>query len=325
MKSADLSSFSRPLQSHQQKQRGVALITAVMIVAIASVIATSLMSRQNFDTLRTSNIIHSDQARIYAQGAENWIGTELKDDRKKNNYDHLGENWAAQLPPLPIEGGYIYGRIEDLQGRINLNNIIDPEQQKRLERLCTELGISTRFIPALQDWIDTDLTQRPNGAEDLTYMGMNPPYRAANTSMAHPSQLLLVQHMNTEDYEKLLPYITTLPATAAINVNTAPPRVIQSLVPNFTFPEAEQIAANRVNSPYQAVNDLAQEPLMQGRTLNPQLLTTQSEYFLLTTEVELGSAYTVSRTLIHRSNTGVLTTLHRLQGPSREMILKAAL
>ncbi len=325
MKSVDLSNsktrIALALAPHK-KQHGVALITAVMIVAIASVIATSIMSRQNFDTQRTGNIIHGDQGRIYALGAENWIGSELKDDAKKNKVDHLKENWALDLPPLPIDGGYIQGSIQDLQGRLNLNSMLDPEQQKRLERLCVSLGVDLKFIPALQDWIDSDSDERNGGAEDLTYLSMDPPYRPGNRAMLHPSELLMVQHMTAKDYERLLPYISALPESTPINVNTAPPQVLQSLVQGATFQEAEQIASNRLESPFDSIEQFTEQAFI-GQGLVPKNLTVASQYFLLTTEVELGSAHTVAQTLFYRDEKGVLTTLYRRQGPSREMILRA--
>ncbi len=129
-------------------QRGVALITAVLVVAIAAIIATSIMGRQNFDTQRTANIIHRDQAIAYALGAEHWAGVELTRDAQANNYDHLQENWAYELPPLPIDGGYITGRVQDLQGRFNLNSVLDPLQAERFIRLCQSINVDPGFIPA---------------------------------------------------------------------------------------------------------------------------------------------------------------------------------
>jgi general secretion pathway protein K len=292
-----------------------------MVVAIAAVIATSMMSRQNFDTRRTANIIHRDQAIAYALGAERWAGIELGKDAKQNNFDHLNEIWAYDLPPLPIDGGYINGRLEDLQGRFNLNSVLDPLQAERLTRLCIAINVDPDFVPALQDWIDNDTEVRENGAEDESYTLMNPPYRAANGFLADTSELLLVRGVSVQDYNDLTFYISALPGEGAINVNTASPLLLQSLTHDVTLPEVERIIGLRAERPYQDIDTFVENEAFAGREISEDHLTVASQYFLFTADVVLGEAPLTLQSVLRRTTQGGVSVVSRRLGPSRERML----
>ena len=303
------------------RQRGIALITAVLVVAIAAIIATSMMSRQNFDTRRTANIIHQDQAIAYALGAEYWAEVELSRDAEQNNYDHLQENWAYDLPPLPIDGGYINGKIEDLQGRFNINSVLDPLQAERLARLCLAINVDPDFIPALQDWIDGDTEVREYGAEDETYTRMEPPYRAANGFLADTSELLLVRGVSVQEYNALTYYVSALPAGSTINVNTASPQLLQSLTHDVAVPDVERIIGIRAGAPYQDIDYFVADEAFAGREISEEYLSVGSQYFLLTADVMLGDAPLTLQSVLYRTPEGKMTVIKRRLGPSRELIL----
>ena len=310
---------NRPLRP--ARERGVALITAVLVVAIAAIIASSMMSRQNFDTRRTGNIIHRDQAIAYAMGAEYWAGIELGKDAQQNKFDHLRENWAYDLPPMPIDGGVIDGKLQDLQGRFNLNSVLDPVQAERFFRLCQAINVEPDFIPALQDWIDSDTEVRENGAEDETYTRMDPPYRAANRYLADTSELLLVKGVSVQDYDTLTFYISALPGDSAINVNTASPLLLQSLTHDVTLPDVERIIGLRTDAPYQNIDDFVEDEAFAGREMSENHLGVSSQYFLLTADVMLGNARLTLQSVLSRTIDGKITVISRRFGPSREQIL----
>jgi general secretion pathway protein K len=304
-----------------KRERGVALITAVLVVAIASIIATSMMKRQNFDTRRTANIIHRDQAKAYALGAEYWASVELRKDARSNRYDHLRENWAYELPPLPIDGGYIIGKVQDLQGRFNLNSVLDPLQAERLMRLCQAINVEPGFIPALQDWIDGDTEVRENGAEDESYTFLDPPYRAANRNLADTSELLLVKGVSIQDFNILTFYVSALPGNSDINVNTASAPLLQSLTHDVTSADVENIIGLRTAKPYRDIDNFVQEKAFAGKEISEEHLTVSSQYFLLTADVMLGNASLTLQSVLSRTQAGEITVMQRRFGPSRERIL----
>jgi len=303
------------------RQRGVALITAVLVVAIAAVIATSMMSRQNFDTQRTANVIHRDQAIAYALGSEYWAGVELNKDAKQNTIDHLQEIWAYDLPPLPIDGGYVNGKLEDLQGRFNLNSVLDPLQAERFARLCRAINVEPDFIPALQDWIDDDTEVREDGAEDESYTLLDPPYRTANRPLAETSELLLVRGVSVQDYNSLAFFITALPGSATINVNTASPLLLQSLTGDVAPADVERIIAVRSAKPYEDIDEFVADEAFAGKAISEEYLTVSSQYFLLTANVMLGNAPLTLQSVLYRTPAGKIDIMSRRFGPSREQIL----
>ncbi len=112
------------------RQRGVALITAIVVVAIATVLAVRIGTRAAMDLRRTAGLVALDQGWHVALGAEAWAIEVLKDDYKDSpEIDHLGEAWAQPLPPLPVDGGEVRGALEDMQGRFNLNNLVNAERE----------------------------------------------------------------------------------------------------------------------------------------------------------------------------------------------------
>ncbi|MDH3905759.1 MAG: type II secretion system protein GspK, partial [Gammaproteobacteria bacterium] len=115
--------------STPSRQRGVALITAILITALVSSVALSLAWDNALDMRRTMTLLYRDQAVHVAMGGESWVQSILRDDLSETDTDHLGEIWASELPGLPVQSdvvqGELFGSIEDLQGRFNVNNLID--------------------------------------------------------------------------------------------------------------------------------------------------------------------------------------------------------
>src|SRR5690606_30105713 len=151
-------------------------------------------------------------------------------------YDHLGEDWATALQPLPIEGGTIAGRLEDLQGRFNLNNLLEPHGPVQFQRLLRLLDLDPELAHVVVDWLDSDTNPAfPVGAEDDYYTRSTPPYFAANTAITTPSELMAMQGFDRESYNALAPYVAALPRGTDINVNTASNVVLASLSDNISL------------------------------------------------------------------------------------------
>ena len=190
--------------SHRNRisQRGVALITAMFVVALATIAAVAMFESSNIAVRRASNLIESETALWYAVGVESWTKGILKQDAKNNETDSLADIWAKPVDFLPIDNGTLRGRVEDLQGRFNLNNLAttDVNQLKiyllQFQLLLDAIGgedaaKATGLGAAIRDWVDADNERLDlNGAEDNEYQGLDPPYRAANRPMQSVSELL---------------------------------------------------------------------------------------------------------------------------------------
>jgi general secretion pathway protein K len=241
-----------------RRQTGVALITAILITALVSSVALSLAWDNALDMRRTMTLLYRDQAVQVALGAENWVQQILQDDQAESDTDHLGEIWATELPGLPVESdavqGELFGSIEDLQSRFNINNLIDESGEvdelalQQFQRLLQVLGLDPRFAAIAADWVDSNQEAGfPDGAEDAIYTGFVPTYRTPNVPITSASELAALEGMDNESYELLRPHIAALPGRTGINVNTATPAVLQSLDENLSASDVEGLIAEREN------------------------------------------------------------------------------
>ena len=252
--------------------RGVALLTAMLISALVSLVALNLLTRQQLEIRRTANVLDYDQALLYALGMESWAVQILVRDREKNTIDHLGEDWASHIPPLPVEGGEVMGELQDQQGLYNVNNLlngeaIDPAEFERFQRLLVALELPPELAEGVVDWLDPDQEPRfSGGAEDQDYLLAQPPYRAANSWLRSRSELRLIKGFTPEVYRRLAPYVTALPDRTPVNVNTAPLPVMMSLIPGLSMEDAQNLVEARGgNGGYQDISSFQNQPKIIGQ------------------------------------------------------------
>ncbi len=307
------------------RQRGVALITALLIVALAALLASGMLARQNLSIHRSGNLFAQEQAWWYAIGAENWAAKILERDRRDNQTDHLQENWATAIDFLPVEGGVLTGKLIDQQGLFNLNNLAgnsEEEAAKQLQRLLPLVGIDPFGAPALAkailDWIDEGVeSDSPDAAEDDYYLSLRDmPYRAANQPITSITELRLIKGVKPEDYLALAPFITALPDNTPINVNTAPKEVLAALVPNMTLEEAAQIEARREAQPFKDRQEFLSQEILAGRQINADLIGVESEYFLLDVLATVGTTRVKLYSLLRRDTGGRVQTARRSRDQS---------
>lgn len=302
-----------------RKQRGVAVLVALVVLAICASLAASMLWDRNLDVRRTANILYLDQAREYALGAEAWAEQILRRDLQNSQTDTLGEKWATQLPALPIEGGALTGRLIDAQGLFNLNSLVDAKGKRnaaafaQFQRLLVALQIKPDIAAAVTDWIDADPTPIfPGGGEDEYYAALQVPYLAADQPMTSVSELLLVKGVSYDDYQKLLPYVAVLPdSTATINVNTAPWPVIMSLAPNISPAQAQQLVAQRGPNGFQSI---AQFQSLLTQRVAAAGIGLASQFFRLTASVKIGSSQLTMYSLLERDRTGATHCIRRTFG-----------
>lgn len=304
------------------RQRGVALITAVVLVAIATVLAARVGTDAALDLRRTTGLTALNQGWQVALGAEAWAAQTLNDDLRDSQVDDLTENWAQPVPPLPIDGGSIEGGMEDLQGRFNLNNLLMPDgtvdeaNLARFRQLLRLAGVDERWAGAFADWLDTDTVDTfPDGAEDGVYIGQAPPYRTANGPVTTPTELLALPGFTLEDYARLRPHVAALPAGTTINVCTATPQVLAAMVEGGTdFGDAEALARNRADGCFPTLQDLQATLGQEQFTALQPLLSERSSWFRLVSIVSIGTSQLTLYSLLERNNAGGVRAVMRSIG-----------
>ncbi len=300
--------------------QGVALITVLLVVTLATTAAVAMSSRQHIDIRRTENTLFIGQASEYLYGVELWSQQILAKDRKDNETDDNSETWATRLPPLPVEGGYVTGYLEDLQGRININNLQQADaagkrEQARLKRLLAQLEINEGLINLLLDWLDPDQEARfPEGAEDGYYLSLQPPYRSANRLLQSTSELMLLKDMTQKQFNKLEPFISTLPDNTPININTAGVEVLMTLADDLSIDEVQALVEKRDSKAYEKVEDFLAEKAFAGKNISAEGLSVSSNYFLLHAEAGIGALKQYRTCLFVRNDKGEIKTLMRSEG-----------
>ena len=239
----------------RQSQGGVALITALLVMALLATLGANLAWEGYLDVRRTMTMLYHEEGSQAAFGAESWVMSLLLDDAQDSETDHFGEIWALEMPVLPVESdtiqGVLQGNIQDLQGRFNVNNLvsrngkIDKDSVDQFRRLLAAIDLDPRIADRAADWIDADQEAELSGAEDAIYSGMTPPYRAANQKLTTVSELAALEGMDKATMDILLPHVTALPGRTVINVNTATGPVLQSLSDDISVQVAESLMSDR--------------------------------------------------------------------------------
>ena len=287
---------------NDSSQRGIALLTILVMVALATILAATIAKRQTNTAENTGYLMRQDQSLLYAKSAEAFFSELLiQDSDNGGNIDHLQENWAKPMPAFPVEDGFISGRLLDESGKFNLNNLlkadgsVDDSARRWFEKLLQRVGLPAELSQAVIDWQDADdETTGAMGAESNSYQGLDPSYLASNTRFHQVEELKLVRGFEGKNYDLIAPYVTALPEATKINMNTAAPLLLASIDPKLDVKTLEQeLKAKQAELAYfNSVEDLWKlnafsgiEP--QNKTDAAAWLDSKSNYFTAQIEVVL--------------------------------------
>ena len=308
--------FSEPPKI--RSQGGIALMTVMLVLSVVTVVLVAMSSDRQMDIRRTENQLRTIQAWEYVYGLEAWAIKQLNIDVTNNLYDDLTDKWNKPLTSKPIPEGNIQAEIVDLQGRLNLNNLlIDGEASEedilRLKRLLIILKINTDLVDVMLDWIDADMELRtPNSAEDETYSKFIPPYRSANVAFSDVSELLRLKGMTLKDYKKLLPYIYVANERTPININTASAVVLRTFAPDITKNQAESLY-NASGKPFKEIEEFLKDEAMEGIVINKESISVASHHFLLSGQIDMGKNVLIFDSQLNRNDLGEVKVVKRLR------------
>lgn len=300
-------------------ERGAALLTVLLLVAIVAVLAGTGLEKLRLATRLTGNAVALDQARALAFAAEALATGPISEllRRDPDRVTLLG-GWSDRPVLLPFAGGGAVARVTDGGNCFNLNSLVteldgqyvaDPSTIAQFVRLARLVGVpgGEAIAAAATDWIDSDDQPLPNGAEDGDYRGLAVPYRTAGTLMADRSELRAVAGVTPTAYARLRPWLCTLPQArrATLNVNTMAPEqapLLAMLLPDTLGVEgARALLLRRPPTGYDSAEAFWKVPALGGSTADPAAqaqVGVTSRWFALAVDVTIGTTELQERALI---------------------------
>ena len=306
----------KPTTNPLSRQRGVAVITALLLTTLAITIVASLFWAQQVQVRSMENQRLHLQTKWILRGALDWAGLVLRQDGRDNSFTALNQVWATPLAETRLDQyiererveGEVFdatlsGGIVDATSRYNLSNLArqrvrDPVQVAVFKQLLTSL----RLDPALAEKTATAIAsaQVLQKDADPTQTGVGTPGQssAAPVRLIQLDDLLAIPGYTVEAVDKLRDFVIVLPDFTQVNVNTAPPEVLAAVIENFSLAEANSLVERRKRIPWRDAQQFATE--LNGKKVVKDAVTVVSNYFLVRSRVRLDRAALDAEALIKR-------------------------
>ena len=320
--------------------KGVALITVMLVVALAAIIATQMLARLQLQVQRTTNINFNQQAYWYAMGAEAFAKRVLLTAfNEEKDSTHLGQMWAQGKTTYPVDYGEISGEITDLQACFNLNALRTQSVERgnnnkaparlAFEELLIALNIdeidefSAEYMAdALTDWLDGDSSiVSAGGAEDNDYAAKAFPYVPANNFLASVNELRVIEHFTLPVIQVLKDYVCVIPNNNLyqVNINTLSqesPEILQAML-SMTREDAEQVLSAREEDGFKDVNAFFELPEIKTLKLTEeqkQRFVVDSEYFKLKATANFNNSYFQLNSTFYVADNNKISVISRTIG-----------
>jgi general secretion pathway protein K len=306
------------------RQHGIALLTAIILVAVAAIVATAIAWQSQLAARRGIAVFTIAQSLAFAKGAEAMAAYALRDNRNRNpQIVAPNQAWAKPYGPVEMEAGAVLeASLEDQAGKFNLNSLVmastgaagpvpgavtlveNKDAFNQFVALLTDLKINTDYAARLLDWIDSDdQATFPGGAEDSYYLTQQPPYRTPNLPLTSVSELLAMG-MDRASYDRLAPLVT------------APGEVLDV----FSGTSSYALDANEISSQRQQFNCYPDKDTFLSGISSAQKgyvqshIGTTSQYFRLRTWITIGTTRFTLYSLIYQDTSGQIRPVLRTFG-----------
>lgn len=279
----------------------------MIIIALISASVALMWQRFGKDLERTTYVLTHTQAINHLYSVESWAKSILLADDVK--IDSLKDDWAHEIPPIPVSGGMLSGQLIDLHSKLNINNLIDLK--------------SDPYSPQYRSFFSNCLNSLNTGLEQdymsdliFSYVSSQSPKPKLFENYV---ELKKINTISLTDYQTIKPFITALPSLTSININTASKKILSCLNSNISPDMAEQIIIHRNNNPFSTINDfwnhlktllpsLSIEKIKQD--FPAEFINTRSQYFLLEMEITLNNNKLLARSIFYRKG-GKISTMNR--------------
>lgn len=301
-------------------QAGMAVVVAILLVALAASTAALMLSQQDLWTRQVESMSARTQADAVARAGLEWARRALVDALKEPDPD------AARDAAL---SGFANGLLRDValdityadpQALFNLNNVVRADRLSEPDvqvfgRLLVGAGLNPELANAVVDAIDGDSeTSLPGGAEDLDYLAMDPPRRAANRPLTDPGHLARVKGYTPEAVARLRQFVSALPGPTAINVATAPAGILMAIVNGLDIDAAQRLVESREKTPFSSPEAFRTRLPEQATLLPGVAIAVASKYVLVVSRARFGGAEVAYQALVGRPGAAQTGVIWRRQG-----------
>ena len=288
-------------------RQGVAIISVMIVIALISASVSLMLQRFGKDLQQTKYTLNQTQALNHLYSIEAWAKIILSND--ESGFDNLNEDWATAITPIEIQGGSLYGKLTDLQSRLNLNNLIDLKTDAYLPQYRS-------FFYDCINRLNTQLSQQAMADTIFSYAVNQPPKPKLFEQLA---ELKNIKTITEKDYLKIKPYLSTLPTLSPINLNTAGKEVLSCIHPQLSGDLVQKLIRYRKNQPFDSIDQFWSyaQSLMPNLTLEQikvsfpgEYTNILSNYFILDTEITIEKNKLIGQTILHRKD-GKITIMNR--------------
>jgi general secretion pathway protein K len=245
------------------RQRGVALISVLLVMSLALLIIGSVLRSHRLLLQSSGQQLQQMHLKEIALGNESWTLLRLQDaGQTPGNTVDLTQDWSA-VRGYVIEDTQVLVAVEDLAGRFNLNALL------------------------IQGQIDQVTLSRWNHLLELLELPAMPLEQVG--ALREPSQLRLLPGVDGERLRRLEPWVATLPKEAALNINTAPEMVLRT-IDGLDAATVSALLLQRSTRPWSSVQSFTQDPLLEGLGLSSHGLGIDSRWYRITVQVSQGQS-----------------------------------
>lgn len=283
-----------------RRQRGAAVVTALLVVTLAVVVVSGMLWRQQVQIRSIENQRLLAQASWIERAAVDWARLILRDDQRRTSVDQLGEPWAVPIAETRLsdflgaglrtdqegETSFLSGRILDAQARFNLSNLVlwtASESQGRIATIdAPSLAIYRRLLQTLG--LNASLAE-PTARYLVSAAGGSSDSQRGQRAPDDVNDLLAIPGYTPEIVAVLAPFVDVLPERTLVNANTAEAEVLAAVIDKLPLDRAREVVRQRDRAYFNNIGDLQ----TQLRTLAPQAdpntatstLDVRTHYFLI--------------------------------------------
>lgn len=284
---------------------GSALISALFIMTLIAIAATAMSTRLQSDIYRTRLTLLSDNLYLASQGVSFWAMGELSSPKKYTQATAQGKilefpaKYQTLYPGLVVEGA-----LYDLQGRFNLNNVIDKKYFAVFVKLIAN---AARNLPpnqqsgigiAVYQWVSPFKSGLGKDEWVSYYLQQKPPYFPSQQLMQSVSEFRLVRGVDAKTYQLLESFITALPEATPINLNTASKKVLKSLGNGLSEEQVNELITARGEK---GIKQKEISLLLQKLNIRQEQTTLESQYFMSVAVVKGDDLNLINYSILKRS------------------------